>query len=86
MANGDEVLRCVQDDMKLLWCFHEKIICGQASAIGQRRREERAPIPWDSEVTKKAARLRKALMAGLHSPDVDNFDIVKVVKRLKKRR
>jgi hypothetical protein len=35
---------------------------------------------------KKAARLRKALMAGLHSPDVDDFDIVKVVKRLKKRR
>jgi hypothetical protein len=44
------------------------------------------PIPWDPKMMKKAARLRKALMAGLHSPDVDDFDIVKVVKRLKKRR
>ena len=44
------------------------------------------PIPWDPEAIKKAARLRKVLMAGLHSPGGDDFGIVKVVKRLKKRR
>jgi antitoxin ParD1/3/4 len=35
---------------------------------------------------RKVARLRRALRAGLDGPDVDNFDIKKVVKRLKTRR
>jgi hypothetical protein len=35
---------------------------------------------------RKAARLRKALQAGLGGPDAEGFDIKKVVRRLKKRR
>ena len=35
---------------------------------------------------RKAARLRKALQAGLDGPDADGFDIKKDVRRLKKRR
>ena len=35
---------------------------------------------------RKAARLRRALRAGLDGPDADNFDIKKVVNRLKTRR
>jgi hypothetical protein len=60
-----------------------------ATKLGQLVREGETsgpPIPWDPEAIKKAAHLRNALMAGLHSPDVDDFDIVKVVKRLEKRR
>jgi antitoxin ParD1/3/4 len=34
---------------------------------------------------RKATRLRKALRAGLDSPDAEVFDINKVVRRLKKR-
>jgi antitoxin ParD1/3/4 len=34
---------------------------------------------------RKATRLRKALRAGLDSPDAEGFDINKVVRRLKKR-
>jgi hypothetical protein len=44
------------------------------------------PSPWDAENVKRMARLRKALMTGLQSPDADNFDIDKVTRRLKKRR
>jgi hypothetical protein len=44
------------------------------------------PRPWDPEKVKRMARLRKALMTGLQSPDADNFDIEKVARRLKKRR
>ncbi len=43
------------------------------------------PRSWDPEKVKKVARLRKGLMAGLQSPDADNFDIEKVTRRLKKR-
>lgn len=35
---------------------------------------------------RKAARLREALGAGLEGPDAPDFDIGKVVKRLKSRR
>ena len=35
---------------------------------------------------RKAARLLKALQAGLDGPDAEGFDIKKVVKRFKKRR
>ena len=35
---------------------------------------------------RKVERLRKALRAGLNSPDADDFDIKKVVKRLRARR
>ena len=34
----------------------------------------------------KMARLRKALQAGLDSPDVEDFDMKKVIKRLRARR
>ena len=44
------------------------------------------PIPWDPEAVKNAARLRKASTAGSQGPDVDNFDVEKVVGRLKKLR
>jgi hypothetical protein len=33
------------------------------------------------EEVKRTARLRKALMTGLQSPDADNFDIEKVARR-----
>jgi antitoxin ParD1/3/4 len=35
---------------------------------------------------RKVARLRKALQAGIDGPDAEEFDIKKVVRRLKKRR
>lgn len=35
---------------------------------------------------RKAARLRKALRAGLEGPDATSFDIEKVVRRIKSRR
>lgn len=35
---------------------------------------------------RKAARLRKALQAGLDGPDAEGFDMKTVVRRLKKRR
>ncbi len=35
---------------------------------------------------RKAARLRKSLKSGLEGPDATNFDIEKVVRRLKSRR
>jgi len=35
---------------------------------------------------RKVGRLRKALRAGLDGPDADDFDIKKVVKRLKTRK
>ena len=34
----------------------------------------------------KMARLRKALQVGLDSPDVEDFDMKKVIKRLRARR
>jgi antitoxin ParD1/3/4 len=34
---------------------------------------------------RKTVRLRKALQAGIDSPDVDDFDMKTVVKRLKRR-
>jgi antitoxin ParD1/3/4 len=34
---------------------------------------------------RKVERLRKALQAGIDSPDADGFDMRKVVKRLKRR-
>ena len=33
---------------------------------------------------RKTVRLRKALQAGIDSPDVDDFDMKKVIKRLKR--
>jgi antitoxin ParD1/3/4 len=40
----------------------------------------------DAVRERKAARLRKALQTGLDGPDAEEFDIKKVVRRLKKRR
>ena len=39
----------------------------------------------DATHDRKVARLRRAIQAGIDSPDTENFDIKKVIGRLKKR-
>lgn len=39
----------------------------------------------DATHDRKVARLRRAIQAGIDSPDAENFDIKKVIGRLKKR-
>jgi antitoxin ParD1/3/4 len=40
----------------------------------------------DATHDRKVGRLRRAIQAGIDSPDAENFDAKKIIERLKKRR
>lgn len=65
-----------------------KVKTGDYNNASEVVREALRLLQREEEVVRerKAARLRKALQAGLDGPDVEGFDIKKVVRRLKKRR
>ena len=61
---------------------------GDDNAASEVVREALRPLQKKDDAThdRKVAKLRQAIQAGIDSPDAENFDIRKIIERLKKRR
>jgi antitoxin ParD1/3/4 len=83
-----EVVVNVSLTPKLEGYVKSKVRSGNYNNASEVIREALRLLQQEDEAKEQAkmTRLRKAIQAGIDSPDVEDFDIKDVVKRLKRRR